>query len=216
MNKKTIIAIAVAVVVVLVVVVVFAMGNHGSAPQGQYQPQAQSQPIQAAPNNQAQAGQPAAAPAGNYVSSDDGFSANFSGTPVVTKTQFNSLTAGYIPLTEYRVQSGSGSSTKYFAVSVYHYPQTYQFPSGYLTAAMQVFAMGVGAKYPGAKLASQTPTQLLGAPAVSGVITVPIFGKQGDVYLTITTKGQNTYGIGTYGMDQASYNAFVNSFTFTQ
>lgn len=212
MNKKTIITIAVVVVVVLVAVAVFALGNHGGAPQSQTQSPSQSaQPAQTGSNSQT-----ASAPTGLYTSSDDGFSVNFSGTPSVNKSLFNSLTAGSIPLTEYRVQSGNGSSTKYYEVNVYHYPQSYQFPSGYLSAATQIFAMAVGAKYPGAKLASQTPTQFLGNPAMSGTITVPVFGNQGFVYLLITVKGQNTYGIGTYGMDQNAYNAFVNSFTFTQ
>jgi len=211
MNKKTTITIVVIVVVVLIVAAVLAMGNRGGAPQ------AQLPPAQTGSNGQtAQPMQPTSAPAGLYTSSDDGFSANFSGTPKVTKTQFNSLTAGNIPVTEYRMQSGSGSSTKYYAVSVYHYPASYQFPSGYLAAAMKVFAMGVSAKYPGAKLASQTPTQLQGNPAVSGVITVPVSMSKESGYLIITVKGQNTYGIGTYGVDQDSFNAFVNSFVFTQ
>lgn len=205
MNKKTIITIVVVVVVVLAAVAVFALGNHGVAPQ--------TQPAQTGPNAQVQASAPAT---GLYTSPDDGFSVNFSGTPQVMKSQFNSLTAGNIPLTEYRVQAGNGSSTKYYEVNVYHYPQSYQFPSGYLNAAIQLFAMAVNAKYPGSKLVGQTPTQFLGNPAISGTISVPLFGNKGFVYLLITVKNQNTYGIGTYGMDQNAYNAFVNSFTFTQ
>ena len=230
MNKQTTVITVVIVIIVLVVAAVFIFGNHNAAPQAQApsQPpsQTQAQPEKTpiglnAQKQPSQPSQPTPAPvpaptAGSYVSPDDGFSANFSGTPTISKTQFNSLTAGSIPLTQYKVQSGSGSSTKYSAISVYHYPKSYVFPSGYLNAAIQIFAMGIAAKYPGTKLTSASPAEFAGNPAISGVITVPVSGKQETAYLIITTKGQNTYGIGTYGMDQASYTAFVNSFTFTQ
>jgi len=215
MNKKTIVILVVIVVVVLVGWAIFAAVNPGGAPQTPQQAQPMQQ-AQANPNSQPQPTQPASAPAGLYTSSEDGFSVNFSGTPQVTKSTFTSPSAGPIPLTKYIVQSGSGSSAKYYVVYVYHYPQTYQFPAGYLTGAMDLFAMAVSAKYPGAKLTSQQPTQLLGNAAVAGTITVSTAGQQSEDYLLITTKNQNTYGIGTYGVDQSGYNAFVNSFTFTQ
>ena len=214
MNKKTIITIVIVVLVIAVAAVIMVAGNHGAQPQTQ----SQLQSAQTGTNNQTQPGQSqSAAPAGGlYTSAADGFSANFSGTPEATKTTFNSPLAGPIPLTKYIAQSGNGASAKYYVIYVYHYPPSYQFPSYYLTAAMQVFATEIGMKYPGAKLASQTPTQLLGGSAVSGVITLPVKGNQENAYLVITTKNQNTYGIGTYNADQSDYNAFVNSFTFTQ
>lgn len=216
MNKKTMIIVAVVVVVVLAVVAFFAMGNHGtSAPQAQSP--SQQQPAQTGTNNQAQPMQPAAAaPAGSYTSSADGFSADFQGTPDVTKSTFNSLTAGSIPLTKYIAQSGSGSSAKYYVLNVYHYPQSYQFPGNYLTGALQLFAIAVAAKYPGAKLTSQTPTQFQGNAAMAGVLSVPIGGVQTTGYVLITVRGQNTYGMGTYNASEDDYNTFVNSFAFTQ
>jgi hypothetical protein len=198
MSKKNIWIIVVVVVVILIVWAVFAVMDHGSG--------APTQPQQ---------GQ-STAPANLYTSSADGFSANFSGTPQVAKTTFNSPTAGSIPVTKYMAESGSGSSTKYYAVDVYHYPQSYQFPSGYLTGAMDIYAMAVNSKYPGAKLTSAQPTQFLGNAAMQSTITVTIDGQQSENYVLITTKGQNMYGIGTYGMDQSDYNAFVHSFTFIQ
>jgi hypothetical protein len=81
---------------------------------------------------------------------------------------------------------------------------------------MDIFAMAVSAKYPGAKLTSSQQTELLGNAAIAGTFTVSSAGQQSDDYVTITTKGQDTYGIGTYGVSQSDYNAFVNSFTFTQ
>ena len=211
MNKKNTIIIVVIVVVVLIVGAIFAFGNHGSAPQ------AQPQAAQAGPSVPAQSGQPASVPAaGLYTSSEDGFSVNFSGTPLVEKTTFNSPTAGSIPLTKYIAQSRSGSSAKYYVLYVYHYPQSYQFPNGYLAGAMQLFAAAVNMEYPGTKLVSQTPTQFLGISAMTGELTVPIGGIQTSGYLLITTKGQNTYGMGTYGASQGDYNAFANSFTFTK
>ncbi len=213
MNKKTTIIVVIIVIVVLIGLAFFMFGGHGSAPQ--------TQPSQAGGNTQPPAAPaaPTASPAatGLYTSPDDGFAVNFSGTtPQVTKSTFNSPTAGPIPLTKYIVQTGTGLSTQYYVIYVYHYPQTYQFPTGYLTGAMNLFAAAVSAKYPGAKLTSQEQTQLLGAPAVAGTITVQISGQSFDNYLVITTKNQNTYGIGTYGLSQSDYNAFVNSFTFTQ
>jgi VCBS repeat-containing protein len=209
MNKKIIISIVVVVVVVLIGWAILAAGNHGNVPQAQ----TQAQPAQAGTNNPAPAGQPVV---GSYTSSADGFSVNFTETPQVTKTTFTSPTAGTIPLTKYVVTSGSGASEQYYAIDVYHYPQTYQFPSGYLTGALGIFAIAVNAKYPGAKLTSSQTTQLLGNPAIQGTFTVTTSGQQSQDYVTITTKGQNTYGIGTYGVSQSDYNAFVNSFMFAQ
>ncbi|MGB7957869.1 MAG: hypothetical protein WCF77_03465 [Minisyncoccia bacterium] len=215
MNKKNTIIIVVIIAVVLVVAAVFALGNHANAPQAA--PQAQSQAAQAGPSGQAQQpGQPASVPAGFYTSSEDGFSVNFSGTPLVSKTTFNSPTAGSIPLTKYIAQAGSGSSAKYYVIYVYHYPQSYQFPNSYLSDALRLFAAAVNMKYPGTRLVSQTPTQFLNVSAMAGALTVPIGGAQTPGYLLITTKGQNTYGMGTYGASQSDYNAFVNSFTFTK
>jgi len=199
MNKKYIWIIIVIIVVVLIAWAILATMDRGGSAQ-----------------TQSQQSQSAAIPTNFYTSSADGFSVNFSGTPQVTKTTFNSPTAGSIPATKYMMASGSGSSTKYYAVDVYHYPQSYRFPSGYLTGAMDVYTMAVKAKYPGAKLTSSQPTQFLGGAAMAGTITVMIDGQPSENYVLIATKGQNTYGIGTYGMDQSDYNAFVNSFTFTQ
>lgn len=209
MNKKIVVSIVVIIVVVLIGWAIFAASNHSAATQ----PSSQSQPAQAGTNNPAPAAQPVA---GSYTSSADGFSVNFAGPPQVTKTTFTSPTAGAIPLTKYVVTSGSGASEQYYAIDVYHYPASYQFPSGYLTGALDIFAMAVSAKYPGAKLTSSQTTQLLGNPAIQGTFTVTTSGKQSQDYVTITTKGRNTYGIGTYGISQSDYNAFVNSFMFAQ
>jgi len=215
MNKKIITVIAVIVVVVLVGWAIFAVGYHGGASQTQSQPPA----AQNNPSAQSQPEQPTAAvtpAAGLYASSADGFSVNFPTTPQVIKSTFNSPSAGSVPVTKYIAQSGSGASAKYYVIYVYHYPSSYQFPAGYLTGAMDLFAMAVSAKYPTAKLTSQQPTQLLGNAAEAGTITVTAGGQQSENYLVITTKNHNTYGIGTYGMSQSDYNAFVSSFTFTQ
>jgi len=199
MNKKIITIVVVIVVVILIAWAIFATMNHGGGVQTQMQP-----------------AQSAATSTSLYMSSADGFSVNFSGNPQVTTTTFNSPTAGSIPVTKYIMASGSGLNTKYYSVDVYHYPQSYRFPSGYLTGAMDVYAMAVKAKYPGAKLTSSQSTQFLGSAAMAGTITVTIDGQPSENYVLITTKGQNTYGIGTYGMDQSDYHAFVNSFTFAQ
>ena len=192
MHKKTLIILIAVVVVILIGVAVFVVGDHG----GVAQPQA-------APSS-----------AGSYVSPSDGFSVNFSGAPEVSNTMFNSPTAGPIPLTTYKLQSGSGTSTEYSVIYVYHYPQGYQFSSGYLSGAMHLFAAAVSMKYPGASLTNPEATQFLGDPAMSGAITVPVGGNQEVAYLIMTTKGQDLYVIGTYGMSQADYDAFLSSFSF--
>jgi hypothetical protein len=205
MNKKNIWISAVIILVILIAWATFAtMNHHSSAPM-------QTQSAQTGSN-----GQSVTAPTNLYTSSVDGFSVNFSGPPQVTKTTFNSPTAGPIPVTKYMVESGSGLGTKYDVVDVYHYPQSYQFPTGYLTGAMNIYTMAVRAKYPNAKLTNSQSTQFLGNAAMAGTITITIDGQQSENYVLITTKGQNTYGIGTYGMNQSDYNTFVNSFTFTQ
>lgn len=198
MNKNT--WIAVAVIVVVIIIGFFAFGQKASAPQVQ-----RSAPATTT-GGQTETGVP------SYMSADDNFSVNFPVTPQMTKTTFKSPTAGSIPRTEYVAQSSSG----YYITSVYHYPKTYQFSSGYLAGALQLFMSAVNAKYPGAKLVSQSPAQFLGNPAITATISVTIAGEPATGYLLVATKNQNTYGIGTYDVNQTDYDAFINSFSFTQ
>ena len=52
-------------------------------------------------------------------------------------------------------------------IIVFHYPATYQFPSNYLTGALQMFGMIINAKYPGTTVAAQPQSQFLGGTAIS-------------------------------------------------
>lgn len=209
-NKRSIV---IGVVIILVLVVVTAIvfwGGHATTPTA---------------GTNTPAPTPAAIPTAtaSYTSAkEDGFAVNFPATPQVTTTMFNSLTAGSFPLTEYKTASASGSKGAYYAVFVYHYPASYHFPDNYLAGALQVFGMAVNSRFPGTTIAQQTPTQFLGNPALSAVITVPIPAGLGkgttptSDYLLITTKGQNTYIVSTYGLSQDDYDAFIGSFSFTR
>jgi hypothetical protein len=201
MNKNTIIAVVV-IVIVVVGIAIFALGDHGTSPT-----QSQTQTATTTTTQTAQAS------TGSYTSSADGFSVNFPSTPEVSQTSFTSPSAGTIPLTKYTSQAATGAN---YVIYVYHYPGSYTFSSSYLSDAMQLFVSEVNTKYPGTKVQSQTQTEFLGNAAVSAVLSVPISGSNVTGYVLITTKDQNTYGFGTYGADQDAYNAFVNSFAYTQ
>ena len=201
MNKNTIITIVVIVVIVVIAAAVLLMGNHGTPAQ------------QAAVNNPA--GQQAPAPT-PYAASADGFSVTFPSAPQVTSSIFQSPSAGSMPLTKYEEISMNGISPAYYAVYVYHYPATYKFPANYLSGAVQVFAKAVNEKYPGARLANETSSQLSGNPAMMGIINLPAATGGAKAYATVSVKNGNTYFVGSYGVPQSDYTTFVNSFSFTQ
>jgi hypothetical protein len=214
MNTKTRVIVGVVVAVVAIVAAVLLFGHRNSAPAVE-SPTAQATQ---SGNDQSQAS-PTPSPtavAGPYTSVADKFSADFKGTPSVNTATFNFPSAGRVARTEYLAQSGTGSDAKAYVVSVYHYPATYVFTNSYLSSALQLFVSAVNMKYPGSKLTDQKQTQFLGNAAVSGTISVTIGGAQSHGYVLITTKGHNLYGIGTYGLDQSGYDAFVKSFTFSQ
>jgi hypothetical protein len=156
-----------------------------------------------------------------YAAAGDGFGINFPTAPTLAKTTFRSMGAGAVPVTEYTQEYVSGQEHAWYKVSVFHYPASYQFPNNILDLAMQVFNAAVNEKFPGSKITNQQPTQFLGNPALTGLVTVPLkldpkssaISNTGD-YLLITTNGHNLYIISTYGMDQNNYNAFINSFKF--
>jgi hypothetical protein len=218
MNKRTIIIAIIVILIVIAVIVAATTGNHSSSPttvgsnnvQTQ-QPTGNGQPT--ATNPQSSSTAPASA---SYTSTKDGFSVNFPGIPQVTNTIFNSPSSGAIPLTQYKdISTGNA----YYAVYVYHYPTNYQFSSTYLSLALKAFAAVVNIKYPGSVITSQASSQFLGNSAISAAISVKVTsGKTAttDNYILITTKGHNTYIIGTYGMTQDDYNKFQSSFAFTQ
>ena len=157
-------------------------------------------------------------PAAAYVSSADSFSVNFPGTPTVTNTKFSSPTAGQIPLTQYRQSFSVNGQEAYYTVDVYHYPASYKFPANYLNAALQTYVKVLNLAFPGTTITSQQPTEFQGLPALQAVVDVPSGGNtaNSNAYLILTVKDQNTYAISTYGMDQSSYNTFMNSFKFAQ
>lgn len=198
-KKWMTVIVIVAILVVVIVIAVLAFGNHAAAP--------------TATQN---GNQQAATTAPSYTSSKDGFAVNFPGTPTVTTTMFNSMTAGSLPLTTYKEMASGTSSKAFYEVMVYHYPATYQFPDNYLAGALQVFGLAVNAKYSGTTIVDQTPTQFLGAPALFATITVPAEGTTNYDYVLLTTRGENTYIINTYGLSESDYNTFVGSFSFTQ
>ena len=197
-KSKGWIAAIVVIVVIVIIIAIVATENH------------------AAQSPAAQNGTSQTPPRGSYTSSADGFSVNLPGTPRITTTTFNSMTAGSLPLTTYTAAASGTSTTAYYAVMVYHYPASYRFPDNYLMGAVQVFGMAVNAKHPGTAIASQTPTQIQGSQALSALVTVPIGKVTTDDYVVITTKGQDTYILDTYGLSQNDYNSFVGSFSFTQ
>jgi hypothetical protein len=129
---------------------------------------------------------------------------------------YNSMTAGSLPLTTYKEAASGTSPNAFDEVMVYHYPATYQFPDNYLAGVLQVFGLTINSKYPGTTIVDQTPTQFLGAPALFATVTVPAEGTTNDDYVLLTTRGQNTYIINTYGASQSSYNSFIGSFSFTK
>ncbi|HEY5220527.1 MAG TPA: hypothetical protein VIJ29_00035 [Candidatus Paceibacterota bacterium] len=193
-SKRTIVIVVVVVLIVAVIIAVVAFGNHAAAPTTQSQPAATT-------------------PGASYTSPSDKFAVNFPGTPDVTNTTFDSPSAGTIPMTEYKESASGGTANAYDFVFTYHYPASYTFPATYLSGALTEFAASVSAKYPGATIIRQGPTQFLGAPAISADIEIP---DGGDTYLLVITKGQNGYIIGTYGLPQSDYLSFVGSFVFNQ
>jgi hypothetical protein len=215
MSKKTLVTIIVIVIVVAIVAVVavVAVGNHGAPAQ------------QAAQSNNVQTQQPqqngqqpsvAQSPAAPYTSTQDGFSVNFPGTPDVNTKTVKSLTAGSISTTEYTYVSSANGKGILYMIVVFHYPATYQFSSNYLTGALQIFDTLINAKYPGTKVVSQGQSQFLGGAAISGSVTVQFMGTPTSGNVLITTKNHNTYVVSAYGLSQSDYNAFLNSFAFTQ
>lgn len=196
-SKGWMVAIVVVVVIVLVVVIAVSARNGAQPPT-------------------AQSGSAQAPSRGSYTSSADGFSVNFPGPPQVVTTTFNSMTAGSLPLTTYKATAPGSSTAAYYAVMVYHYPASYRFPDNYLAGALQVFGMAVNVKHPGTAIATQTPTQLEGQPALSALVTVPINGVNTDDYVMITTKGQDTYILDEYGLPESDFTSFIGSFSFAQ
>lgn len=204
MNKKILAAIIVVVVIIVAAVVVIT-GNHSTPAQ------------QTGQSNSGQAQQPASAPSlAAYVSATDGFSVNLPGSPNVESKTVKSLTAGSISETDYTFVSSSNGKGILYMIVVFHYPATYQFPNNYLTGALQVFNTLINTKYPGTKVVSQGQSQFLGSAAISAAVTVPFMGTPTSGNVLITTKGHNTYVVSAYGLSQDDYNAFLNSFTFTQ
>lgn len=196
-NKRMIVIVAVIVLVIAAIIItVVAFGNHAAAPT----------------QNSATTGA-TTTPSASYTSPSDNFAVNFPGSPVVTNTTFDSPTAGTIPMTEYKKSASGGTANAYDAIFVYHYPASYTFTSDYLTGALTEFSAAVSAKYPGAMIMNQAATQFLGASALSATIMIP---NGDDTYLLITTKGQSSYIVATYGLSQSDFNSFVGSFAFTQ
>jgi hypothetical protein len=198
-GKWSIVIVVAVVVIIVIIVAVVAFGNHGAAPTA----------------TQTSAQQPSAS-AASYTSPNDSFAVNFPTAPQVTNTTYNSPSAGEISLTTYESAASSSVANAHYVVMVYHYPASYQFSADYLAGALQVFGTTVNAKYPGTSVTDQTPTQFLGASAITALVTVPVDGATTDDYVLITTKGQNTYVLDTYGMTQSDFNAFIGSFSFTQ
>jgi len=156
-----------------------------------------------------------------YVSAKDGFTANFPGIPNVKKSSLPSSSLGPIPVTEYRQVFTQDKEQAYYNIGVYHYPADYEFPDNYLNTIFKTFYTVVTLEFPDAKIASQQPAQFLGNPAVAGEIIGPDKLADGSTvnksgYLLITVKNQNTYIISAYGMDQANFKAFTDSFKFAQ
>lgn len=204
MNKK-LIAWTVAGIVVVIIIAVLALG-HGASPQNQ----------QAVTTNQIPAATTTftatSSAASVYTSTADAFSAQFpGGTPIATTLTYDSPTAGTIPLIEYKMASAD-SVNAYYGVYVYHYPANYKFASDYLSGALTSFDDDINAKYPGTTITSKMQTQFLGSDALSATMTLP----DGTEYALVTTHGQNAYIIASYGVLQSEYNAFLNSFSFTQ
>jgi hypothetical protein len=224
-SKKTVIALIV-IIVVLVLIIILATGkNKAQAPtttgsnNQTVQPLAKSQKAPSVSLTTIDV----PAPVTPYTSTTDGFTVNFAKAPKVSSTRFNSFSSGMIPVTDYKEQFAKDSETAYYQVSVYHYPTTYQFPDGIQSTALQAVAMIASARYPGSKIDNQSSTTLLGNPAIAALVTVPMNVDPknpttkvptGD-YVLITTKGHNIYIITVYGMVQSNYDAFLNSFKFT-
>jgi hypothetical protein len=198
MNNKTIV-IVVAVIVVLIIAF-FAFGNHGAP----------------APTSTEQAQQNTPPTPTPYVSATDGFSVNLPGTPDISTKTVKSPTAGSISETDYNFVSSANGKGVLYMIIVFHYPATYQFSSNYLTGALQMFGTIINTKYPGTKVVAQPQSEFLGNSAISATVTVPFMGTPTPGDVLITTKNQNTYIVSAYGLSQSDYNAFVNSFTFTQ
>jgi len=203
MNKKTILIIIVVVVIVVAVAAIVVLGgHHGEPAQTTENGSGQNQPTQQAP--------------ALYTSSADGFSVGLPGTPTIASKTVKSPTAGTISETDYTFVSSAAGKGILYMIVVFHYPATYQFSSNYLTGALQMFTAVINGKYPGTTVAAQPQSQFLGGPAISGSVTVPFMGTPTAGNVLITTKNHNSYVVSAYGLSQNDYNAFLNSFTFTQ
>jgi hypothetical protein len=163
------------------------------------------------------------APTTPYSSNSDKFTVNFPTAPEVASSTFRSNSAGYIPLTEYSQSFGSGREQAWYKVAIYHYPANYKFSSDFLDKSADTYVSSVNAKYPGTKVANSQKNKFLGNDAISGSLTVPVRKDlrstetiDTTVYALMTVKGQDLYVFSVYGTSQDNYDAFVNSFKFSE
>lgn len=232
MGKVGMIAIA-AVVIVVVLIIVFMhsstppMGPGPSAIDNINNGTTQPTPTALAPDAQSAsttnatasnngtnaATMPVAAPSALFTSSTDGFSVDFPGHPEQTASDYTSpLTGKKIPETEYKQSFTNGSGTTYYSVKVYGYAAALA-PSIYLKEVLKEYAASAAAKYSGATMSDPQSTTVQGKAALSAVIAIPSHGQN---YVVATENGGKTYIIGTYGISEDNYTAFIHSFSFAQ
>jgi hypothetical protein len=163
------------------------------------------------------------APTTPYASDSDNFTVNFPAEPKVASSTFRSNSAGAIPLTEYFQSFGGGREQAWYKVAIYHYPANYKFSDDFLDKSADTYVSSVSAKYPGTKVANSQKTKFFGNDSISGSLTVPVRKAlrsaetiDTTAYALMTVKGQDLYLISVYGTSQENYDAFINSFKFSQ
>lgn len=229
MSKIGMIAIAAAVIVVIFIIILMHSSAAPMGPGPSAIDNGTMQPTSTAPtpamdsasttNSAASNGSAAtkdmsvSAPSTPFTSSSDGFSASFPGHPDQTSSDYTSpLTGKKIPETEYKQSFTNGSGAAYYSVKVYGYAATLA-PGIYLKEVLKEYAASAAVKYPGATMSAPQSTTVQGKTALSAIVTIP---SHGENYVVATENGGKTYIIGTYGISEDNYTAFVNSVAFSQ
>jgi hypothetical protein len=163
------------------------------------------------------------APTTLYLPDSDKFVVNFPTEPKVASSTFRSNSAGVIPLTEYSQSFGGGREQAWYKVAIYRYPANYKFSDDFLDKSADTYVSSVNSKYPGTKVTNSQKTKFLGNDSISGSLTVPVRTDRRSAdtidtsaYALMTVKGQDLYLISVYGTSQENYDAFINSFKFSE
>ena len=147
-------------------------------------------------------------PTESYTSSTHKFRINFPGTPEVLTSKLD-VEGSTVPSTQYMREEGGGNRA--YLVQIAEYPNDFDF-TGVERKALDGAIDGM-AETSDATIISRVNTgTFLGSPSSDAVFTVSTAGKKYTAYARNFLKGNRLYTIMTLGVDEADYQAFLNSF----